>query len=116
MKGRLMRKLTREQRRDIKAVAAKKDGDIDFSDVAPILDWSRAEMGRFFQPKKKAVTIRLDTDVIGWLKGYGPGYQTKANMLLRTAMLHLSGQKLPASNQRSQSAARDVKRRAKRDR
>jgi uncharacterized protein (DUF4415 family) len=31
--------------------------------------------------------MRLDADVVEWLKGYGPGYQTKANMLLRHAMV-----------------------------
>ena len=31
--------------------------------------------------------MRLDVDVIEWLWGYGPGYQTKANMLLRYAMV-----------------------------
>ena len=32
-------------------------------------------------------TIRLDTDIIDWLKSYGRGYQTKqTNMLLRHAM------------------------------
>jgi uncharacterized protein (DUF4415 family) len=32
------------------------------------------------------VTIRLDIDIIAWLKSYGRGYQTKTNMLLRHAM------------------------------
>jgi hypothetical protein len=35
---------------------------------------------------KKSVTIRLDGDVLKWLKGYGRGYQTRVNMLLRRAM------------------------------
>jgi uncharacterized protein (DUF4415 family) len=30
--------------------------------------------------------MRLDADVVEWLKSYGPGYQTKANLLLRQAM------------------------------
>jgi len=30
--------------------------------------------------------VRLDDDVISWLKSYGRGYQTKANLLLRHAM------------------------------
>ncbi|MGD0223296.1 MAG: BrnA antitoxin family protein [Terriglobia bacterium] len=83
-----MRKLTREQERDIRAIAAKKDKDIDFSEVPPVLDWSGAEIGKFYRPRKKPVTIRLDADVIAWLKADGPGYQTKANGLLRHAMLH----------------------------
>jgi hypothetical protein len=32
--------------------------------------------------------MRLGSDVIAWLKADGRGYQTKANWLLRHAMLH----------------------------
>ena len=63
-----MRKLTKEQRRDIRAIAAKKDEHIDFSDAPPVIDWSGAEIGKFYRPKKKPVTMRLDTDIIAWLK------------------------------------------------
>jgi uncharacterized protein (DUF4415 family) len=87
MKGRLMRKLTREQKGDIAAIAAKRDKHIDFSDIPVVLDWSGAEIGKFHRPAKKPVTIRLDEDVLEWLKGYGKGYQTKANLLLRHAMM-----------------------------
>lgn len=45
-----MTNLTEEQKRDIAAIAAKKDCDIDFSDIPPILDWSRAEVGKFYRP------------------------------------------------------------------
>ena len=85
-----MKKLTREQKRDIRAVAAKRDEDIDFSDAPRVLDWSRAEIGKFYRPSKKPVTMRLDSDVIEWLKAEGRGYQTKANWLLRSAMLHFT--------------------------
>jgi uncharacterized protein (DUF4415 family) len=83
-----MRKLTKEQQQDVRAIALKKDEDIDFSDVPPVLDWSGAEIGKFYRPTKKPVTMRLDSDVIAWLKSGGRGYQTKANWLLRHAMLH----------------------------
>ncbi len=85
-----MRKLTKEQKRDIRVIAAKRDADIDFSDVPRVLDWSGAEIGKFYLPKKKPVTMRLDSDVIAWLKADGRGYQTKANWLLRNAMLHFT--------------------------
>lgn len=88
-----MKKLTKEQERDIRAIAATRDEDIDFSDVPPVLDWSGAEIGKFYRPGKKPVTMRLDSDIIAWLKSEGPGYQTKANGLLRHAMLHLSKQR-----------------------
>jgi uncharacterized protein (DUF4415 family) len=62
-KGELMRKLTREEKRDIRAISAKRDEDIDFSDAPAVLDWSGAESGEFYRPKKKPVTMRLDVDV-----------------------------------------------------
>ena len=86
-----MRKLTKEQKRDIAAIAAMKDEDIDLSDMPEVLDWSGAEMGKFYRPPKKAVTMRLDSDVLEWLKGYGKGYQTRVNLLLRHAMASAGG-------------------------
>ena len=81
-----MRKHTAAQKRGIAAIAAKTDASIDFSEMPEVLDWSGAEIGRFYRPSKHSVTIRLDADVIDWLKSYGRGYQTKANLLLRHAM------------------------------
>ncbi len=82
-----MRKLTKEQERDIAVSAAKKDEDIDLSDMPERLDWSGATKGMFYRPAKRPVTMRLDEDVVAWLKSFGRGYQTKANLLLRHAML-----------------------------
>jgi uncharacterized protein (DUF4415 family) len=81
-----MRKLTKEQKRDIAAIAARREQDIDLSDMPEVVDWSGAEMGKFYRPQKSSVTMRLDADVLEWLKGYGTGYQTRANLLLRHAM------------------------------
>jgi uncharacterized protein (DUF4415 family) len=35
---------------------------------------------------KQIVTIRLDTDMLDWFKGAGPGYQTRINQILRQYM------------------------------
>ena len=86
-----MRKVAKEQKRDIVAIAAKKDADIDFSDVPEVVDWSDAEIGKFYRPPKRSVTMRLDQDVLDWLKAYGKGYQTKVNLLLRHAMMSTGG-------------------------
>ena len=86
-----MRKLSKEQKRDIAAIAAKRDEDIDLSDMPEVLDWSKAEIGKFYRPPKKSVTMRLDADVLEWLKGYGKGYQTRVNFLLRHAMAASGG-------------------------
>ncbi len=99
-----MRKLTKEQKRDIAAIAAKKDVDIDFTDAPPVLDWTGADIGKFYRPVKKPVTMRLDSDIIDWLKSGGRGYQTRANWLLRHAMLHTSMQERRARRERTRRA------------
>jgi uncharacterized protein (DUF4415 family) len=43
-------------------------------------------VGKLYRPIKEPVTIRLDADILAWLKSAGPGYQTKINGLLRKAM------------------------------
>jgi uncharacterized protein (DUF4415 family) len=35
---------------------------------------------------KQIVTIRLDSDMLDWFKGAGPGYQTRINQILRQYM------------------------------
>jgi uncharacterized protein (DUF4415 family) len=42
---------------------------------------------RLYKPVKQNVQIRIDADVLEWLKREGPGYQTRANAILRQAML-----------------------------
>jgi uncharacterized protein (DUF4415 family) len=90
-----MKKLDTARKREIAAIAAKTDATIDFSEMPEVLDWTGAEVGRFYRPIKRPVTMRLDGDVIDWLKSYGRGYQTKANLLLRHAMeaTHRAGPK-----------------------
>lgn len=82
-----MKRLTAAQRENLVAIKKIKDKEIDLSDMPEVLDWSGAEIGKFYRPAKKPVTMRLDEDVIAWLKSFGRGYQTKANLLLRHAMV-----------------------------
>jgi uncharacterized protein (DUF4415 family) len=82
-----MRKLTKIQAKDIANLRKMKDEDIDLSDIPEILDWSNAVRGKFYRPVKQSLTIRLDADVIAWLKSQGSGYQTRINSLLRNAMV-----------------------------
>jgi len=34
-------------------------------------------------PRKAAISLRLDADVLEWFKAQGPGYQTRINAVLR---------------------------------
>ena len=69
---------------------AIKDGDIDYSDIPPLADefWKAAARSPLYRPTKQATTLRLDADVLTWLKSMGKGYQTRINKILREAMLH----------------------------
>jgi len=71
---------------ELEALVRLRDEDIDTSDIPEITDWSKAVVGKFYRPIKSPVTIRLDADVLDWLKRSGPGYQTRINALLRQAM------------------------------
>jgi uncharacterized protein (DUF4415 family) len=62
------------------------DADIDYSDTPPLGDEFFEKMTIAWPPQKKQLTIRLDEDVLQWLKQQGKGYQTRINYILRTAM------------------------------
>jgi uncharacterized protein (DUF4415 family) len=81
--------LTDRQRREIALLAAKTDSEIDYSDIPRLTPrfWSNAVRNPFYRPIKRQLTIRLDADVIAWLRRQGKGYQTRLNRLLRAAML-----------------------------
>src|SRR5437660_11787471 len=40
----------------------------------------------YYRPIKKAVTLRLDADVLAWFQRQGRGYQTRINRALRKLM------------------------------
>ena len=79
-------KLTEAQLEDLKRLAERPDDEIDYSDIPEITDFSGFEVGKFYRPVKEAVTVRLDADVVHWLKREGKGYQTRLNAILRREM------------------------------
>jgi uncharacterized protein (DUF4415 family) len=78
--------LTAKQKAEL---AALEDRPIDYSDIPPLDDafWKNAVRNPFYKPTKTATTIRVDSDVLAWLKHQGKGYQTRINAILREAML-----------------------------
>jgi uncharacterized protein (DUF4415 family) len=59
----------------------------DDPDAAPLdVDWSDAELN--IPPSKKAISIRLDEDVVEFFRQTGSGYQTRINAVLRHFMEH----------------------------
>jgi len=80
---------TPEQKQRLEKLAKMPDSEIDYSDAPALPEsaWKNAVRGRFYRPVKQAVSLRLDADVIAWLKKDGEGYQTRANQMLRERML-----------------------------
>ncbi len=71
---------------DLARVDRMKDAEIDYSDL-PSLDKSFLKKATTaWPPVKQQLTIRLDADVLAWLKGHGKGYQTRINRILRLVM------------------------------
>ncbi len=64
------------------------DSAINTSDI-PELDerfWENAQMVKPIT--KKAISIRLDSDVLDWFKKQGKGYQSIINTVLRSYINH----------------------------
>lgn len=81
--------MTPARKRRLAQLAAQPDAEIDFSDIPPLKDsfWRNAVRNPFYRPVKRQVTVRLDADVVAWLRQKGKGYQTRLNQVLREAML-----------------------------
>jgi len=86
MKGKHTQKVYNAKANEVRALKRMSDREIDTTDIPVTHDWTRAVVGKFCRPIKKPLTIRLDADVLAWLKGQGRGYQTRINSILRRAM------------------------------
>ena len=89
MKGRITRttsKVRTKGKTDFKRLRRMRDAAIDDSDI-PRLDKSFWKNARLTMPlPKDRLTIRVDHDVVEWLKKAGSGYQTRINAILRSYM------------------------------
>lgn len=84
--------LTDAQKANLKAIAARPESEIDYSDIPPVPgeQWKNARRGEFYRPLKRQITARVDADVLEWLKAEGKGYQSRINAILRREMLAAS--------------------------
>ena len=80
----------RKGKTDWAAVDALTDKEIEKAvhndpDAVPLdVDWSEAVLA--IPPKKKAISIRVDEDVLEYFKSEGEGYQRRINAVLRSYM------------------------------
>jgi uncharacterized protein (DUF4415 family) len=81
--------LTKKQKAELAALAARSESEIDFSDIPPLGEefWKDAVRGKYYKPTKTSTTVRIDSDVLAWLRAQGKGYQSRINAILRRKML-----------------------------
>jgi uncharacterized protein (DUF4415 family) len=87
-KGKYMNKVPESIAKELAALLAKPEEEINFSDIPATTedDWKGAVRGKFYRPVKQQLTVRIDADVLEWLKSQGKGYQSRLNEILRVAM------------------------------
>jgi uncharacterized protein (DUF4415 family) len=76
---------------------------IDYSDIPPLGDECFSKAKQAWPPAKAQLTIRLDSDILEWLRTHGRGYQTRINRILRAAMESQTGQNQRARTPRPRS-------------
>ena len=84
-----MKKVPDAVRKELAALAAKPEARIDLSDLpaTSAQDWKGATRGQFYRPVKQQLTVRIDADILAWLKSQGKGSQSRLNEILRAAMV-----------------------------
>lgn len=83
------RKWTKKERETVRRLAARQaagdDSDINFDDIPPLTEEQLASMVRFRDVRRKvSVSVRLDPQVLEWLKSKGEGHLTRINDWLRS--------------------------------
>ena len=81
--------MTPARQKKLAKIAERPESEIDFSDLPPLDEsfWKNAVRNPYYRPVKQQLTVRLDADVVAWLRRQGRGYQTRLNRVLRDAMM-----------------------------
>jgi uncharacterized protein (DUF4415 family) len=84
----LSKPMNKRQTALIGRLKATTDADINYTDIPPLTDEQIDEMvrGKFYRPPKQLVSVRLEPEVLKWLRDFGPGHLTRINDILRTVM------------------------------
>ena len=90
---------------DVARIDTLRDEEIDYSDISELDDEIFAQSLVDWPPKKVAITIRVDSDVLGWFKEQGRGYQTRMNQVLRRYMNAAGRRARPAVRTRRKGAS-----------
>ena len=79
-------KISRETRRLYTERDRGLDKDADARSLPP-KKWAQAmRREEFFRPIKKLTSVRIDADVLAWLRSKGEGHLSRINQILRERM------------------------------
>ena len=73
-------------KRDLARIDRMRDAEIDYSEIPPLDRTFLKKATTAWPLEKRQLTIRLDADVLDWLKRQGRGCQTRINRILRVVM------------------------------
>ena len=81
--------LTEQQEAELVALTFISEDEIDHDEIPPLSEdfWKNAVRCRFYKPTKTSTTVRMDSDVLAWLRSHGKGYQSRINAILRREMM-----------------------------
>jgi uncharacterized protein (DUF4415 family) len=79
-------KISEETRRAYEERDRRLDNDPEVPTMPPEF-WASATIGRFYRPLKTQISLRIDADVLEWLRSKGEGHLTRINEILRERML-----------------------------
>ena len=67
----------------------KRDRALDKDAESPQLPpdyWAGASIGKYYRPLKTQISLRIDNEVLDWLKSKGEGHLSRINEILRERM------------------------------
>ena len=67
---------------------ARRDRSLDCSEIPqlPPEQWAKGIIGKYYRPLKSQISVRIDKDVLEWLKSKGRGHLSRINLILRERM------------------------------
>jgi uncharacterized protein (DUF4415 family) len=80
--------------------------EVDFSDIPRLTPefFKEAIRNPWFKPIKKSTTVRIDADILAWLRAPGKGYQSRINEILRRAMFRAQVAERKAAEEQRRTA------------
>ena len=74
---------------ETRALYTKRARSLDNDSDAPVLPpemWQNATIGKYYRPLKTPISLRIDNDVLAWLRSKGEGHTSRINGILRERM------------------------------